>query len=154
MTRTGGCCSNQYSHPSWKCIGNGRGADEPWGTAAHRLPNRCQPLSEWALQLAATRGAGRTACFSYDSLTLSTPRLLSCHFFCLWLKMLQFSVWFEPRGTECSRGDAVSRCSAEWGAWYQRPSGSDRATDRLSLGLHQHGPRQPQQVHSQRAHNC
>lgn len=61
-------------------------------------------------------------------------------------ELLCLLVWLELRGAECSCGDAVSCSSAERGAGHQRPSGCDRATDRLSSWLHQHGPRQPQQV--------
>lgn len=62
MSRAGGRGVNQHSRPSWQCVGDGRGADEPRGAAAHRLPNRCQPLPERALQFAAAGGTGKEGC--------------------------------------------------------------------------------------------
>lgn len=59
MSRAGGCGCNQLSHPPRQRVGNGRGADEPRGAAAHRLPNRCQPLPGRTLQFAAARGTGK-----------------------------------------------------------------------------------------------
>lgn len=76
LTRTQGSCSNQYSHSSWQCIGDGGGANEPWGTAANCLPNCCQPLSEWAFQFAATRGAGETSCLQFWLFNMQTHMLI------------------------------------------------------------------------------
>lgn len=154
LSRTWSSCRDQRSHSPRQCSKHGGGADEPRGTTTNRLPNCCQPLSGWAFQFAATRGAGETSCVTSFQIY---PLVHACKHWdrdtvctsitsCLWSRHLCLLVGTESRGAECCRGDAVCCSGAEWSAWHQRPPGCDRAINRLPSGLHQHRPRQPQQV--------
>lgn len=144
MSRARGSGDDQRSHPSWQCVGAGRGADEPRGAAAHRLPNCRHPLPGRALQFAAAGGAGE------EGRVLWSPALQHglqpgflpiqiIYDFCLfrptWVTMSWASPWRCCRHSPCWTRCLIPKTFRQWlSNWATPPWASATWTKKTSTG--------------------